>query len=653
MVDVSGGHKSRQRLLMALLGVVIAAAVLMMVAVVLLWQRAPGDEVVVKDNAIIYRERESSFSILASDENSVLVSSVDDIAEGDVICAGVSETTPEGLLRKVGRPEPVEGGFRIPTQQAALTDVIEQCDVRVTIVMSDDGGYSVEQSQVSSSPGFVDQAFADEGSLSIQGESAWVLFEDEGDGLSATAQQSLEVEVCIDQGKMFFKLVDSLGVQMTFNGIEFEPVSFEKPLKPIQFNIGPVPVVIMPSFEAEASLEGSAHGLGQSIGGGQGAELSSEASEGEGFGIAGKVEKSFGFEYTTDEGFAPIGEDRSQFPHPTIVPVFDNFGIDVVGEVSLSFKALLYGVSGVELSSGLAMQVSAELNALAPDHPSNGAIEIPGLTKRFAGTLSQKIIVPIRGSLVLEDLNVFDWELVAGCSLDLFDTDDAITLLDETKTFGAVGDSGAGDGSVGEGVSVDGVSEGSLHKDAGSGRVVCTTKVSDGVPPLFFVHPSDWDCHSEGNSETLDLILGPQSAMISIEPHAAETRSGRCTGYLQYLELGGGDMWIVFDPERTVSLTKVAGAALAAPGDASGSYVVAEAAYPAGRSDPPDNLHTELVLVPASFLERCPLSTIQDTNLIVFDFLDRAVSFSIDTEGLSEEERREAIQILASLRVAA
>ncbi|WP_282190798.1 hypothetical protein [Adlercreutzia caecimuris] len=654
MADASGEGRGSARPLALLLVMLVVAAALMVIAAVMLWQKSSDDGVVLKENAVIYREGESSFAIIASDGDSVTVDSVAGLAEGNVICAGITEATPNGLLCKVGRPVPVEEGFRIPIQQAALTDVIEKCDVKATVAIDEEGGHLIDQPPANRTSPFVDQAFADEGGFLFERASDWPLFAVEKEPLSASMLQCLEVEVHIDREKMFFRLVDAFSLEASLDGIEFEEMKlFEKSLRPIQFNIGPVPVVVVPNFSAEAHFDGSAHGLGFSAEEDQKASLSGDPSEKCGFEVTGRIEKCFGFEYTTDGGFQPIGEDRSWFSRPTIAPVDEMFGVDIEGGVSLAFRALLYGVSGVELSSGLAMRVSAEMSMLPPGQSPSGALELPGSSKKFSGALSQKITIPISGSLVVEELNAFGYKLADGCSLTLFDTDDAITLLDETMEF-RVGENLDSDGtSDNVDASPDENSGAPLHKDAGSGRVVCTTKVSGGIPPLLFVHPVDWECHSEGNSETLDLILGPHSASIQVGPDGVEGATGNWAGLLQYQELGGGDMWVVFDPERMARVTKVADAVLALPGEDPGSYVVAEASYPRCRSDDPSDLHTELVLIPTTFLQRCPLSTMQDTNFVVFDFLGRAVSFSIDLEGLNEEARQEAIGVLASLRVAA
>lgn len=67
MSDAAGGGRRSGRLLVLLLAMLVAAAVLMVAAAVMLWQRSFDDGVVLKENAIIYREGESSFTILASD----------------------------------------------------------------------------------------------------------------------------------------------------------------------------------------------------------------------------------------------------------------------------------------------------------------------------------------------------------------------------------------------------------------------------------------------------------------------------------------------------------------------------------------------------------------------------------------------------------
>lgn len=633
---------SRRRLIIALLVVTILAAVLMVTAAVLLWKNGGDDGVVLKDNVVIYEEGSSPFTILASDADSVTVSSLDGIVEGDVLAAGIASTTPNGLLCRVGKPEAVEEGWRIPVRQASLVDAIEKCDVKVQVAVDEAGNYRINQLNDRSGNPLIEQAFADDGWFSFEGEQGCPLFEKKAGSLSAEAWQYLEIAVSVNWDQLTFRLTDTISLEMSIDGVELDSTElFNRVLRPFEFNIGPLPVVVTPSISAEASLSGSAHGLGCSVERGWGSEVSTSSSEKGELQLAGKIEKCVGFEYTTGSGPRAINEDRSLFPRPIFNLADESFGADVEGEVSVSFKALLYGVSGVELSTGLAVQISAELTALTTVPSPNGAVELPGVSRKFAGTLSQKVTLPIRGSLVMEDLNVLGWDLVAGFDLELFDSGDAITLLDETQSFDIPS---AVDGE-GESGLLEKDSDHSSHKNVGSGRVVCTTKFPGDAPQLSFVHPADWKCSSLIGSETSPW--GSQSAVIFVSlPGEASTAV-----QLEYLEWYGGDMSIRVD-ERTARLVKVADAALAPPGESAGSYVVAEAIYPACVSSDPDDLTSEMVLVPVSYLQQCPLSTIQETNCVAFDFLGRAVCFSADIEGLSNEQRQELASILGSLQVA-
>ncbi|MEC4175626.1 hypothetical protein VIN30_04120 [Adlercreutzia sp. R7] len=637
--------QTRRRLIIALLVVTILAALLMVAAAVLIWKNGADDGVVLKDNVVIYEEGSSPFTILASDADSVTVSSLDGIVEGDVLAAGITSATPNGLLCWMGKPEVVGEGWRIPIRQASLVDAIEKCDVKVRVAVDEAGNYRINQLKDRSGNPLIEQAFADDGWFSFEGELGCPLFEKKAGSLSAEAWQYLEIAVSVNWDQLTFRLTDTISLEISIDGVELDSTElFNRVLRPFEFNIGPLPVVVAPSISAEASLSGNAHGLGCSVETGWGSEVSTSSSEKGELQLAGKIEKCVGFEYTTGGGPRAINEDRSLFPRPIFNLADESFGADVEGEVSVSFKALLYGVSGVELSTGLAVQISAELTALPTVPSPDGAVELPGISKKFAGTLSQKVTLPISGSLVMEDLNVLGWDLVAGFDLELFDSGDAITLLDETQSFDIPS---AVDGE-GESGSLEKDSASSSHRNVGSGRVVCTTKFPGDAPQLSFVHPADWKCSSLIGSETSPW--GPQSAVIDVS--SPEEAGGiPLAVQLEYLDWYGGDMWICVDRERTARLVKVADAALAPPGESAGSYVVAEAIYPKDASDP-DNLTSEMVLVPVSYLQQSPLSTIQDTNCVAFDFLGRAVCFSADIEGLSNEQRQELASILGSLQVA-
>lgn len=429
---------SRRRLIIALLVVTILAAVLMVTAAVLLWKNGGDDGVVLKDNVVIYEEGSSPFTILASDADSVTVSSLDGLSADSVLAAGVTETTPYGLLRKAVSYEPVEGGYRIVTEQAALTDAIAECDVTVTIVVDDEGNYVVQQKSGRQEMRLIEQAFAD--------EDENLLFSQQMGPLEVKGSQKLDISVQINWGKITFRLVDTVGLEAALTDASLEKVRlFERIMRPIVFSIGPVPVVIVPSISVEASFDGSLTGFGLSVETQSGLEgeaavsLDEDESDGWAMEMSAKLEKSIGFEYSTDEGFSPVNEDRSAMPRLQFNPLDDSFGASIGGEVDASLKFLLYDCAGIEGSAGIAAEMGASLQRLSPDEEAGGAIELPGLSGKYGGDYDFKVYLPLKLSLVAENdsvANLFDGtHMEAGLEMTLIDSGDTITIIDDHRSF--------------------------------------------------------------------------------------------------------------------------------------------------------------------------------------------------------------------------
>ncbi|MEG1561827.1 MAG: hypothetical protein RR323_05440, partial [Raoultibacter sp.] len=120
--------------------VAIAIAAILFVPALL---GAPDNEVKIKPNVLVYNEESSPFKVLASDSESVTVSSLEGIKDGSILSAGVTAATPNGLLRKVRLAESVEGGYRILTEPAALTDAIDKCNIVIDAEITPEGDYKI------------------------------------------------------------------------------------------------------------------------------------------------------------------------------------------------------------------------------------------------------------------------------------------------------------------------------------------------------------------------------------------------------------------------------------------------------------------------------------------------------------------------------
>lgn len=410
--------RTKRRLIIALLVVTILAALLMVAAAVILWNGGADDDVILKDNVVIYEEGESPFTILASDDSSVTVSSLDGIEGDSVLAAGVTEETPYGLLRKVVSYEPVDGGYRIATEQAALTEAIEQCDVSVSVAIVDDGSYTLAYQDEPTPAPFVDVAYADPNTVE--------LFKKDLGSATITASLGMDIDLKCDVFEgIDFRFATWISANASIKDIlSIDTTLFDKSFGPIEFFVGPLPVVIVPSLSVDATMEGSLS-----------APLATVGASPDKLGLQLDLElnREVGFEYSTKDGVRPICEDHSRCSDPAAV-----LGAEMEFGVSFSLTCLVYDVAGPELSAGIAANLSADLREVADAEASEKALRLFGTDRVYEGSYAFKVYLPITGKMVLEKPdNVFDLLSIERIEVDLFDTEDAITLLEIQEDSGA------------------------------------------------------------------------------------------------------------------------------------------------------------------------------------------------------------------------
>ncbi len=495
------GPRRRKPLLIALAALALAAAAAVAVWAALGVPAAPSassaDSVVLKDNVVIYDESDPAFEILAADEDSVTVSSADALPEGSVLAVGVTEATPYGLLRTVGAAEPVEGGWRIPTAQAALTDAIESCDVHYTVSMTEAGEYETRDAKTGETV-MVAPAWA--------GEELDNLIDYDGKWYKVQAGNEVDLKLRIEQGKVVFIFEDHVYAKAEVDwskeleveaheagaskGDEDEIELFSKNLKPFTVNVGGLPLVFKNEFTA--TFSGS---------GGVSADL---------FRAGAVLDKTFGFKYTSDDGFIGIQTDESQSPGLEIEPNGPALSAEGDADIEFALTSLLYDVCGIRGSAAVETEfgVKAELvEASSDDEP--GVFQIPGTQLGAKGTFDAQSKVPLKLDLYAHlPFNIFDGKKneMEG-SINLFDTDDAIMLFDvhlPEKDAGGEGVGGGGGGTIGD------------DEEAGGSQAVELTQTYTTAwqdvnaitfPAFTFSYPSGWSVVEEDVSQASERVV--------------------------------------------------------------------------------------------------------------------------------------------------
>lgn len=482
------------------LAIGLAALALAVLAAVAVWialgvpagQASSADTVVLKDNVVIYDESDPAFTILAADEDSITVTSADALPEGSVLSAGVTDATPYGLLRIMGPAEPVEGGWRISTTQAALTDAIESCDVHFTVTMTAAGEYETRDAKTGETV-MVAPAWAGE-------ELDNLVDRDEG-WYSLKAGNEVDLKLRIKDGQVSFTFADHVyaGFEMDWaqersfesldeagNG-EFE--IFSKNLKPFTVPVGPVTLVFANELSGTLSVSGSAS-----------ADV---------FRAGASLDKTFGFKYTSADGFIGIHEDDSESPGFEVETNGPALNLAGETEVAFSYTCLLYDLFGIRGSTGV--QAEAECKAEIVDTQGAGTdleagvFEIPGTQIGAKGTFDAEASVPLKLDLYGHiPINIFDGAQELEGSINLFDTDDTLKIFDiHLPEKGADGSGSGGSGAGGSG------SGGSTQQVSLPNTYVTTWQDVNAItyPAYTFSYPEGWSVVEEMVDQSMERVV--------------------------------------------------------------------------------------------------------------------------------------------------
>ena len=367
-----------------------------------------GQEVIIDPRVLIYDEDTSPFTILGSDNYSVMVSSLDGINDDTILSADITDATPYGLLRMIDSIEPVDGGYLIHTIPAALTDAIIYCDVDLTAVFYPDGSYEIVSSDTLNFtfPG-ISEAHASGVTLPLFSFS-----EDRGP-LSYSAGITIQMQLRINRGQIDLRVVNRLyaNAELSLNYERSNALSstiLTKQLPPVRFWVG-IPITFNNSLSVTAEIDAS---MSASI-------LTIHAS----------YDRQLGFEYTSRNGLRAINITDKTPPNITWTPQGDLFTVSSTAEITTSLSSRLFNLAGPSISVGIRNNVDARLERIPNADASSNAFRIPGLDWSLGGSVTHTVTLPIRGTfeLAVPRINPFSPARTLA-SQTLFDTGDSIEL---------------------------------------------------------------------------------------------------------------------------------------------------------------------------------------------------------------------------------
>lgn len=372
-------------------------------------------DVILKDNVVIYNAEKPAFDILSYDNYTLRISRLDNIDEGTVLAFPVTDKTPNGLLVKVTSISQVDEGYELSTEQAALTDAIEKCDIdKETAFLEDEETQDIEEAD-EVTLGFTKAEASEEGVKAFSYDDG--VLKDE-------AWLSLVTGLKVEWGDVDMKLgikvheKTSLSLEKQKDVIDKTNDLFEFK-KPLTIWVGPLPVVLSNELDVSMPVKMKAS-----------ASLTQSA----------ETDKVYGFHYTTKEGMKPLESGESESGGPAFSDPSGTISVSLTFGPKLTFSCELYGVAGPEIEAALENKLEANMTVSTGSEQVENPITIPGTSLNAWGSIEGAVTVPISGKFVLEipSFNIFD-KSDKPTEMDLFDTKDAITLWSYSlKTEGPV-----------------------------------------------------------------------------------------------------------------------------------------------------------------------------------------------------------------------
>ncbi len=386
-------EKKRKRIII----VSIILAITIIIGIVFIIANKNSDDVKVYDNVYIITKEESQSNIpIRVTENELVFSEDQHYSKDDIIVSGVTDTAPNGFMRKVVRTDTVNNQYIVETTYACLTDVFEEAHVSKVFSISDEAVTPVDtaDSNINAKIGALTQVNSFLNTLSI---GTIIPNENSGaDLISFDVKKNITENIYVagSVGYRPYLLMDfdienhtieysmsiknttsgrlavELGAEKGFNeSIEL----FSKNLPIIEFMVGEVPIIITNSVGA--TLDGSGE-----IRGSLGTEITLD------------YENTTGFKYSSSTNQVEEIKENTYLGDGIEWNTKASASADIEVGVFIHIVSKLYDSTGVDLAAGITGGADAEIMA-SPNKQFNNL--------NYAGNIGLNITPKLKGDIVV------------------------------------------------------------------------------------------------------------------------------------------------------------------------------------------------------------------------------------------------------------
>lgn len=130
--------ENKRKRIIVIVSIILAIAVIVGFVFIIIANRN-SDDVKVYDNVYIITKEESQNNIpISVTDNKLIFSEDQHYSKDDIIVSGVTDTAPNGFMRKVVKTDIIDNQYIVETTYACLTDVFEEAHVSKVFSISDE-----------------------------------------------------------------------------------------------------------------------------------------------------------------------------------------------------------------------------------------------------------------------------------------------------------------------------------------------------------------------------------------------------------------------------------------------------------------------------------------------------------------------------------
>lgn len=388
--------ENKRKRIIVIVSIILAIAVIVGFVFIIIANRN-SDDVKVYDNVYIITKEESQNNIpISVTDNKLIFSEDQHYSKDDIIVSGVTDTAPNGFMRKVVKTDIIDNQYIVETTYACLTDVFEEAHVSKVFSISDEAVTPVDsmETNINAKIGTLtptksflntlsigtiipnENSGADLISLDIKKNITENIYVTGSVGYRPYLLMDFDIENHEIEYSMSIKnttsgrLAVELGAEKGFNeSIEL----FSKNLPIIEFMVGEVPIIITNSVGA--TLDGSG-----GIRGSLGTEITLD------------YENTTGFKYSSSTNQVEEIKENTYLGDGIEWNTKASASADIEVGVFIHIVSKLYDSTGVDLAAGIIGGAEAEIMA-SPNKQFNNL--------NYAGNIGLNITPKLKGDIVV------------------------------------------------------------------------------------------------------------------------------------------------------------------------------------------------------------------------------------------------------------